>query len=418
MIKPPLQVLEGEVVYNFGDQVLDILSLKEDKQRRKVRGVRISHIPQGSMSVLNPVRRIKKAFQDIIEAHLGIKDRSLFAEMVKEHLDALGLDWGIMQAFPHQLSGGMRQRLTIALATILKPDIIFADEPTTALDVVVQRGVVQLIKTIKKEQQNTLIMVTHDLAIHANLCDRLAIMYAGKIVEEADIDLIFGQPKHPYTLMLLKSLPKLGDKSTRGSAPGAPPSLIHVPSGCRFHPRCPEATERCRKENPELIELGDGHQGRKALEGVGTAQFNGYTTSLEEYLEEVHQTPGDVEIFYHVNQPVYINNNLYLQGAVPFAKEETKIVMEDFDPEIRITEEGDGVYLTCFLPEDFGRIWGEIHTTKTLQRVRMTDADFANPDGSGVILDLDYLGEKKAEKSALGPIADLCQGKNRIKVWR
>jgi peptide/nickel transport system ATP-binding protein len=135
------------------------------------------------------------------------------------------------------------------------------------LDVVVQRGVVQLIKKIKKEQQNTLIMVTHDLAIHANLCDRLAIMYAGIIVEEADVDVIFNQPKHPYTLMLLKSLPKLGDKSTRVSAPGAPPSLIHAPSGCRFHPRCPEATARCRRENPELLELGKGHRVACFLKG-------------------------------------------------------------------------------------------------------------------------------------------------------
>ena len=260
LIKPPLEILEGAVAYNFDDKILDILALKEDKQRRQVRGVRISHIPQGSMSVLNPVRRIKKSFEDIVDAHQKIKDRTCFDKMVKTHLEALGLDWSVMHAFPHQLSGGMRQRITIALATILKPDIIFADEPTTALDVIVQRGVVQLIKQIKKEQQNTLIMVTHDLAIHANLCDRLAIMYAGKIVEEADVDIIFNQPKHPYTLMLLKSLPTIGDKSIRASAPGAPPSLIHVPSGCRFHPRCPEATERCRKETPELIQVGEGHR--------------------------------------------------------------------------------------------------------------------------------------------------------------
>ena len=262
LIKPPLEILEGEVIYNFDDQSLNILSLQEDKQRRKVRGIRLSHIPQGSMSVLNPVRRIRKSFQDLIDAHLKLENRTHLNDMnmVKKHLDALGLEWNVMHSFPHQLSGGMRQRITIALATILKPDIIFADEPTTALDVVVQRGVVQLIKKIKKEQQNTLIMVTHDLAIHANLCDRLAIMYAGKIVEEADVNLLFNQPKHPYTQMLLDSLPKLGDKSTRTSAPGTPPSLINVPPGCRFHPRCPEATERCRREIPELVEVEKGHR--------------------------------------------------------------------------------------------------------------------------------------------------------------
>lgn len=267
LIKPPLQILDGEVVYDFGDQELSILSLKEDKQRRKVRGVRISHIPQGSMSVLNPVRRMRESFHDIIDAHLGIKDEARFEGIVKNHLDALGLDWSVMHAFPHQLSGGMRQRITIALATILRPDIVFADEPTTALDVVIQRGVVQLIKKIKREQKNTVVMVTHDLAIHANLCDRLAIMYAGKIVEEADVDSLFSSPKHPYTIMLLKSLPKLGDRAIRASAPGAPPSLVNVPSGCRFHPRCPEATERCREEGPELLEVERGHRVACFLEG-------------------------------------------------------------------------------------------------------------------------------------------------------
>lgn len=258
--KPPLQILEGEVTYNFDGEVLDILSLKEEKQRRSVRGVRISNIPQGSMSVLNPVRRIRKSFQDIVGAHMDISDKAKFESMVRDHLSALGLDWDVLHSFPHQLSGGMRQRITIALATILKPDIIFADEPTTALDVVVQRGVVQLIKKIKKEQRNTLVMVTHDLAIHANLCDRLAIMYAGKIVEEADVNLIFNSPKHPYTTMLLNSLPKLGDSSPRTSTPGAPPSLANPPSGCRFHPRCPHAMERCRVEVPELTELKNGHR--------------------------------------------------------------------------------------------------------------------------------------------------------------
>jgi len=260
LIKPPLQVLEGEVKYHFDDRELDILALRGEKERREIRGARISHIPQGSMSVLNPVRRIRKSFEDIVGTHLGIRGGSEFEELVKSHIEALGLDWNVMHSFPHQLSGGMRQRITIALATILKPDVIFADEPTTALDVVVQRGVVQLIKKIKQEQQNTLVIVTHDLAIHANLCDRLAIMYAGRIVEEANVQDMFQTPKHPYTEMLLNSLPTLGDRSVRESAPGAPPSLVNPPSGCRFHPRCPKVMEKCRLEVPELIEVESGHQ--------------------------------------------------------------------------------------------------------------------------------------------------------------
>ena len=180
--------------------------------------------------------------------------------MVRDHLQALGLDWTVMHTYPHQLSGGMRQRITIALSTILRPDIIFADEPTTALDVVVQRGVVQLIKKIKEEQQNTLILVTHDMSIHANLCDRLAVMYAGEIVEEGDVQTLFSNPKHPYTSMLLNSLPRVGDSSPRASAPGAPPSLVDPPPGCRFHPRCPFAMERCRKEAPLLRDVGNRHR--------------------------------------------------------------------------------------------------------------------------------------------------------------
>ena len=258
--KPPLRILDGEVIYKFDDNELNMLSLKDDKQRRQLRGTHISSIPQASMNVLNPVRRIEKSFQDFVSVHFEINNKAQFNEMVREHLSALGLDWDIMHAYPHQLSGGMRQRVIIALATILKPDIIFADEPTTALDVVVQRGVVQLIKKINEEQHNTIIMVTHDMAIHANLCDRLAIMYAGKIVEEADAHTIFHDAKHPYTTMLLKSLPKIGDESERESAPGAPPSLVDVPPGCRFHPRCPKATELCCKEEPQLIEIEKGHR--------------------------------------------------------------------------------------------------------------------------------------------------------------
>lgn len=274
LAKPPLQILQGEVVYNFTEGPLNILSLQEENQRRRIRGARISNIPQGSMSVLNPVRRIEKSFREFIGAHRNINDRLQFENMVKEHLHALGLEWNVMKAFPHQLSGGMRQRVTIALATILRPEIVFADEPTTALDVVVQRGVVQLIKEIKEEQKNTVIMVTHDMAIHANLCDRLAIMYAGQLVEEADINEIFNEPLHPYTHMLLNSLPRMGDKSYRTSAPGSPPSLINVPSGCRFHPRCSKATDRCRIDNPELVEVSNGHRVACFLEGGNSNDSN------------------------------------------------------------------------------------------------------------------------------------------------
>src|SRR5690554_5546269 len=152
--------------------------------------------------------------------------------------------------------------------------------------------------------------------------------------------------------------------------------------------------------------------------GAGTAHFNGYTASLEEYLEKVHQKPGDVEIFINNEQPVYINNNIYLNGAVSFERESNSIVEKQFNPEISIIEEGNDVYLSCKLPEDFEKMLGETQTTKTLKKVRIADADFETPDGSEVMLDTDYSGKKRLEKGVVGPIIDLKKGENRIKVWK
>ncbi|MFW6022888.1 MAG: right-handed parallel beta-helix repeat-containing protein [Halanaerobiaceae bacterium] len=151
--------------------------------------------------------------------------------------------------------------------------------------------------------------------------------------------------------------------------------------------------------------------------GVGTAHYDGYTTSMEEYLEKVHQKNGDVEIFLNNDQPVYINNNVYLNTAVPFDKEENNIIENQFDPNFTITEEGEEVYLSCELPEDFDKIAGDVQTTKSLRRVRIANADFENPDGSEVIVDRDYFGQQRTEKSVVGPILDLQQGKNNIKIW-
>ncbi|MCX7795994.1 MAG: ABC transporter ATP-binding protein [bacterium] len=258
IVKPPLTVLEGGVNYSIGDKKFDILALNQ-KELKSIRWEYISYIPQSSMSVLNPVRRIRDSFKSFINAHKKI-EKEEFKNLVEEHLNALGLPTEVLNAYPHQLSGGMRQRVTIALATILRPKVIFADEPSTALDVVVQRGVIQLLKDIQQEQKNTVILVTHDMAIHANICDRIAIMYAGKIIEEAKTEEIFKNPLHPYTKYLIGSLPKIGDKSYRVSAPGSPPPLTNLPPGCSFHPRCPYTTERCKREFPKLVEVADSHK--------------------------------------------------------------------------------------------------------------------------------------------------------------
>lgn len=178
--------------------------------------------------------------------------------MTRDYLRDLGLPEKVLAAYPHQLSGGMRQRVTIALATILWPKLILADEPTTALDVVVQRGVIELLKEIQSKEQSTLVLVTHDMGVHANLANRVAVLYAGKLVEEADTVTIFKNPRHPYTQHLIDSLPHLDDKTERVSIPGRPPALDDPPNGCRFHPRCPHVMDICRQKEPPLLALGNG----------------------------------------------------------------------------------------------------------------------------------------------------------------
>jgi peptide/nickel transport system ATP-binding protein len=154
----------------------------------------------------------------------------------------------------------MRQRVTIALAASLNPRIMIGDEPTTALDVVVQRGVIQMLTDIQKTLKNTIILVTHDMGVHANIADRIGIMYAGKIVEEATTEKIFAKPVHPYTQFLINSLPKFGDKTMRDSVPGSPPSLADVPTGCPFHPRCPHVKDICRQQMPAFSQLDENHK--------------------------------------------------------------------------------------------------------------------------------------------------------------
>ncbi|MFN3699120.1 MAG: ABC transporter ATP-binding protein [Dictyoglomus sp.] len=258
MVDPPLNVIDGRVYYRFDDELRNILSLNEDLE--KIRWRYISYIPQGSMSVLNPVTKIIDSFWDFIGSHEDISDRNKWQKHIEDYLTLLGLPTKVLNAYPHQLSGGMRQRVTIALATVLTPRIIIADEPSTALDVVAQRAVIQLLKEIQKNLKNTIILVTHDMGVHASISDRIGIMYAGKIVEEAPTETIFERPLHPYTRYLIGALPKIGDKSYRVSAPGAPPSLLNPPGGCRFHPRCDKAMEECKKEVPKLIEIESKHR--------------------------------------------------------------------------------------------------------------------------------------------------------------
>lgn len=259
-IKPPLKALEGSVNYNFNDYKVDMLQISPEELRQNVRWKEISYVMQGSMSVLNPVRKIIDTFRDIVDTHNRITDKEKFLEQTRNHVNRLGLPTDILKAYPHQLSGGMRQRVAIALATVFQPALIIADEPTTALDVVVQRGVLQMIKDIQAMSNNTVLLVTHDMAVHANVADRVMIMYAGRIAEEAPTESIFNAPLHPYTQHLIHSLPMIGDRSTKASLKGTPPNLANPPSGCRFHPRCPYVMDVCRTEVPNLVSVKERHR--------------------------------------------------------------------------------------------------------------------------------------------------------------
>ncbi len=255
-VEVPLRVLGGKVYYSFGNEFVDALLLKEEEKRR-IRWRYISYIPQGSMSVFNPVKRIHSTFLDFLKSHVEGKVQEELFELVKKHVSALGLPTKVLSAYPHQLSGGMKQRLAIALATILNPKVILADEPTTALDVVAQRAAIQLLKDIQREYRNTIVIVTHDMGIHAHMTHRLAIMYAGRIVEEGPTSVILDQPLHPYTQYLIGSLPTIGDKTFRDSVPGAPPSFLDLPPGCAFHPRCPQVFSVCKTQTPELVNVDE-----------------------------------------------------------------------------------------------------------------------------------------------------------------
>ncbi len=257
-VTPPLAIVGGSVTYCIDGRMVDVPSLSEH-ERRGLQWQVVSYIPQGSMHVLNPVRRVRDTFHDFIQAHRRLGTRAIDG-VVRDYLGSLGLPESVLSAFPHQLSGGMRQRVTIALATILSPRLILADEPTTALDVVVQRGVIQLLEEVRERERSTLVIVTHDMGVHANAADRVAVLYAGQIVEEADTRTLFTKPLHPYTQYLIQSLPKLEDRAERVSIPGRPPALDDPPSGCRFHPRCPFAMEVCKTEAPPLAQVGADHR--------------------------------------------------------------------------------------------------------------------------------------------------------------
>jgi peptide/nickel transport system ATP-binding protein len=257
-IRPPLNIIGGTVKFNFQGRTISMYEATPDEVN-DIRWEHLSYVMQGSMSVLNPVRRVRRSFVDFALRHIA-KPLPEFYAIVEEHLRKLHLEPEVLNAFPHELSGGMRQRVTIALATVCRPEFIIADEPTTALDVVVQKDVLGMIREVQREIGSSMLFVTHDLAVHATITDRLGIMYAGRLVEEAHTAEIFHQPKHPYTAHLIGSLPRIGDAKPKKGLEGTPPNLAEPPPGCRFHPRCPLAMDVCKELTPELQWVAPEHR--------------------------------------------------------------------------------------------------------------------------------------------------------------
>lgn len=252
LVKPPKYIHSGRVIYN-GKNLLEL----EEKELRELRWKEISYIPQGSMNSLNPVIKIEEQMIDGIVSHMNMSYQEA-KECALEALNSVGLPSDVAQMFPHELSGGMRQRVCIAMSICLKPKIIFADELTSALDVVMQKLNLQTIEELKERFGITIVMVSHDMACHAEVTERICIMYAGKIVEVGLTTDIFTKPLHPYTKGLLEALPSLERKFAK-SIPGNAPSPLNWPNGCRFNPRCSYKIKMCEETDPLLIEINNNH---------------------------------------------------------------------------------------------------------------------------------------------------------------
>jgi oligopeptide transport system ATP-binding protein len=255
---PPGEITSGRAFY-LGR---DLLQLPE-KQLEQIRGREISMIFQDPMSSLNPVLSIERQMTESLQQHVGMKPEQAHTRAV-ELMAMVGIPdpANRIRSYPHQFSGGMRQRVMIAMMLACNPTILIADEPTTALDVTIQAQIVDLVLNMREKLGMAMIWITHDLGVVAGLADRVVVMYAGRIVEEADVDTLYEHPRHPYTLALLAALPRV-DQRRDGrlkSIPGAPPNLLALPAGCPFAPRCEYVIERCRSENPPLTAVSGTHR--------------------------------------------------------------------------------------------------------------------------------------------------------------
>ena len=266
---PPGRITGGEVMF----QGRDLLKLKEE-ERRRIRGAEMAMIFQDALSALNPVITVGDQLAEMFTVHRGLSRKEARAKAV-ELMDRVRIPAARerVRQYPHQFSGGMRQRIMIAMAIALEPALIIADEPTTALDVTVQAQVMELLAELQREYRMGLILITHDLGVVADVADRIAVMYAGRIVESAPVHDIYKAPAHPYTRGLLDSIPRLDHKGRELYAiKGLPPNLTRIPPGCPFHPRCPLARDVCTTDDPPLYEVSGTrgsacHFWRECLDG-------------------------------------------------------------------------------------------------------------------------------------------------------
>ena len=256
---PPGRIVSGTAMFKGRD----LLRLKK-KELRKVRGNEVAMVFQDPMTSLNPVLTVGRQLGEAIKTHFPDQKDAEVKQRIIELLTLVGVPNPETRytQFPHEFSGGMRQRAMIAMGIANSPSLLIADEPTTALDVTIQAQVLEVLKRVQHETEAATILITHDLGIVAEMCDRVLVMYAGHIVESGTVEAIFRSPRHPYTIGLMNSLPKLTeDEEWLEPITGAPPSLINLPPGCPFHPRCFLARERCRQENPPLAPVeGSAHQ--------------------------------------------------------------------------------------------------------------------------------------------------------------
>jgi oligopeptide/dipeptide ABC transporter ATP-binding protein len=257
LVREPGRIVGGKILF----EGQDLLRMSE-AEMRKIRGGRIAMVFQNPTSSLNPVFTVGSQVGEAIKLHQNVQKQAV-AEKVCDILDKVGIPSPKerMKDYPHEYSGGMCQRAMIAMALSCSPKLLIADEPTTNLDVTIQAQILDLMKALRKEFNASILLIGHDFGVMSELCDRIVVMYSGKVVESADLSTIFGNPKHPYTKALLESIPSINIERERLHViPGDVPGLIKPPLGCRFHPRCEHALEECKKNEPLLVEVDKGHE--------------------------------------------------------------------------------------------------------------------------------------------------------------